>query len=214
MSDGAVRNTFNALRIMAPVEPDERSAVQFLRSEAKTALPTDPFGYSNAGEFDAIDEAVSLLFYTETTDEQVIFDPENDAALLSLFVSPFQFQNQRLLSVLEALVDRAYYLCKPHPTPEPVLALVRDELSLQTDNLLAFVYRRDSARSSPVANRRQAPFRNTLNGLESAQSRSPQLILFARYSHEPQLSVSVVWQQAVRPNASVGVVVFEVVEVL
>jgi hypothetical protein len=183
------------------------------RTVVTKALPADPFAYSNSDEYAAIDDAVVELFYTESG-EEVIFDPDNDTALLELFAAPFRFVNSASLQLYEALTDRARYSCKPHPAPRAVVERVVGELAVPVDNVLVFVYKRDSARASLVRNRRRAPFRNSVNGLESPDQRSPPLLLFAQYSYEPRLLASLIWHDAPRANSTVGLLAFELIEIV
>ena len=180
------------------------------RANSVARVVVKPLEYSNAAEFDSIRDASVLLFYTQTIDSDVVFDPQNDAALASYFTNPFQFDNRSMLDNFVALVMRARYELKPHPNAESIVASVSAEWNVPTNQLLVMVYQRDSARSSAVENRRSSPFLNGVNGLSSAGNQSEPLWLFSQYSHEPVARVTLIWHSAVRTNATVGHVAFRV----
>lgn len=180
---------------------------------APASLPSDPLGYSNSREFAAIDDITLLLFYTETNDD-VIFDPANDQSLMELFAAPFEFSNSESLSLYESLVTRARYYCKPHPQASSVARDVSAELRVPATELLVLVYKRDSAAESIVKDRRTAPFDNSENGLGSFDGRSAQLVFFNQYAHTPAVLGTIVWHNAVRINASVGIIAVRIQETL
>lgn len=164
--------------------------------------------FTNVKQWESIKDAVALLFYRETSDD-VVFDPEGDSALLKMHTRPFSFDNKRHLATYEALTDRARYYCKPHPSGETVAAQAAAELgNVSPDDLLVFVYKRDTAASSNVKQRHRSPFRNTTNGLGVAGA--PVTFLFSQYSHDPFVSARLVWHRELRMNASVGLVVMQI----
>lgn len=177
-------------------------------AETRAALPT-LLDFTNAEQFDAIDDAVALLFYTETDDgsEEVLFDPDNDAALFDLHTRPFSFTNAESLPAYEALTERARYYCKPHPNQ----ALARAQAALElgapvNEDLLIMVYKRDSAAESLVKLRTKTPFRNPVNGV----GHETPLVLYRQYSYDPFASVRLLWHREAHINALVGLVGFSV----
>lgn len=169
---------------------------------------------TNKEQFDLLREPAVLLFYTET-DIDVIFDPDNDAVLLDMHRDPFGFSSTaKTIAAYQALVTRAHYNCKLHPNQQLVREQVAIDLGVPSDDFLILVYHRDSASKSPVKSRERAPFTNTLNGLRPDRGESVQLVLFAKYAHDPFATVSIVWQRAARLNSSFGVVALRVNELL
>lgn len=171
-----------------------------------SALPQPELFFTNHEQFQAIDDAVALLFYTET-DDDVIFDPAGDADLLRLHEHPFSFDNSTSLTLYESLTTRARYQCKPHPNQALAQEEAAQELSIPTDDLLIFVYERDSAGVSPVKQRRRTPFRNMVNGIGAhARSESSAVTLFNQLSYDPFASCTLVWQREQRANGIVGLI--------
>jgi hypothetical protein len=169
---------------------------------------------TNKEQFDLLNEPAVLLFYTET-ETDVIFDPDNDTVLLDMHRDPFAFRSTaENVEAYQALITRAHYECKLHPNQQLVREQVATDLGVPSDDFLIFVYHRDAARNSHVKNRERAPFTNTLNGLRADRSETVQLVLFAKYSHDPFATVSIVWQRAARLNSSFGVVAVRVNELL
>jgi hypothetical protein len=166
--------------------------------------------FTNGVQFDALRSGTPLvLFYTEGVgDDQPIFDPENDEQLYQLHADPFEVKS---LEIYEACVTRAHYDCKLHPDQEAALELVRASLPSLDPDTLVFVYRRDSAGSSLVANRRSNPFQNPYNGIR-AGAPSEELILFAQNSFEPFVRATIIWQLEPRPNSTVGLFAIQVTE--
>lgn len=152
--------------------------------------------FSNSEQFDALTEAVVLLFYAETSDA-VVVDPENDAALLEMHEAPFAFNNEDLLASYESLLSRAQYECKPHPNQALVQRQIATDLSKPADDIVVLVYKRDAASKSPVKKRNQSPFR-------SAIAEQDVVVLFRQFSHDPFASARIVWQREPRLNSSVG----------
>lgn len=162
--------------------------------------------FSNAEQFDAIDDAVALLYYTESVDE-VLFDADNDRALVGMHVAPFAFKNDESLSTYEALISRAHYYCKPHPNQALAREQAAVELSTPADDLLVMVYKRDAASASGVRLRNKTPFRNPINGISVQRNgESTQLSLFKDLSFDPYADVVLVWQREPRINATVGLI--------
>jgi hypothetical protein len=159
--------------------------------------------FSNSAQFDAIPGATTLLYYQEAQTE-VLFDPEGDQALFNLHVSPFTFDNEAGLPIYDILTGRARYQCKSHPNQELARQQAALELVASTDDIIIMVYRRDP--SVAVTQRNKTPFRNPLNGLETAARVSEPLILFHEYSNDPFASASLVWQREARLAATIGLI--------
>jgi hypothetical protein len=80
--------------------------------------------------------------------------------------------------------------------------------AVEDTDLIVLVYKRDSAKRSDVIQRRKNPFRNPINGIDSTEPAN--VVLFGRYSHEPNFAGTVVWQYEARVNSTVGTVAFKV----
>lgn len=173
-------------------------------------LPLPPLLYTHQRQFERVpDDGAVLLYYTASAErDQVIFDPENDRRLRDLHIDPYSFSSDQSLRLLIALRSRAYFELRLHPNQA---AALREAIELGTlserDNVLVFVYRRDSARRSPVKNRRQTPFYNSVNGIESGgNNQSATVHLFRKHSYEPFSDARVVWEQHGNKRATVGIV--------
>jgi len=163
--------------------------------------------FTNSKQFDAIDDAVALLYYTETIDD-VLFDPDNDSRLFELHERPFGFISGDL-TLYEGLVERAHYSCKPHPNQVLARQQAAAELSLPADDesLLVLVYKRDSG----ARRRDRTPFRNTTNGIGTRENgESAPLTLFRQFSHDPYASAVLVWQRQVHVSATIGLVALRI----
>jgi hypothetical protein len=172
--------------------------------------------YSNSEAFESVSGDTLLLYYAETADEtDVRFDGDNDERLLAIFSrSPYLFRNDVQLAEYEALVSRATYECRAHPQQREAAEFVANALEPPDDpeSLVVFVYRRDSASTSAVRNRRASPFTNSTDGTTSTTP--ARVVLFRQYSHEPLFVATLVWHAQVRRNASVGLVAFRIERVI
>lgn len=173
-------------------------------------LPLPPLLYTHQRQFERVpDDGALLLYYTASAArDQVIFDPENDRRLRDLHTDPYSFSSDQSLPLLIALRSRAYFELRLHPNQAAALREASELGTLsERDNVLVFVYRRDSARRSPVKNRRQTPFYNSVNGIESGgNNQSATVHLFRKHSYEPFSDARVVWQQHGNKRATVGIV--------
>jgi hypothetical protein len=189
----------------------DRHRSKLRRVDASTTIdvstvPQPELFFTNHEQFESIDDAVALLFYTET-DDDVIFDPVGDADLLGLHTKPFSFENTTSLRLYESLTTRARYHCKPHPNQVLAREEASQELSIPADDLLFFVYERDTAATSPVKQRRRTPFRNETNGIGAhSRSESVLLTLFNKLSFDPFASGTIVWQREQRASGIVGLI--------
>lgn len=154
--------------------------------------------FSNARQFDALSEAAVLLFYTETSDA-VLVDPDNDAALLDMHETPFDFSNEQSLAAYESLVSRAQYECKPHPNQPLVQRQIAADLGKLTEDIVVLVYKRDAASKSHVQKRNQSPFRAAVEAQEV-------VVLFRQFSNDPFAQVTLVWHREPRINSTVGLI--------
>lgn len=154
--------------------------------------------FSNAQQFDALSEAAVLLFYTETSDA-VVLDPDGDAALLQIHEAPFEFDNARSLGTYESLASRAQYECKPHPNQVLVKRQVVLDLGADAEDIVVLVYKRDTARASPVRQRNQTPFRTAIQEQTT-------IVLFRQFSHDPFAQATLVWHREPRINSTVGLI--------
>lgn len=175
------------------------------------SLPPPVLDYTNVEQWESINDAVALLFYTET-DDDVLFDPNGDARLLELHTEPFAFDNDTGLAPYVSLIQRAQYRCKPHPNQVLAREQAALELGIAVDDLLIMVYRRDAASTSAVRRRERAPFTNTTNGLGTggAAADAVPLVLFREKSFDPYASVVLVWHHETHINASIGLVGFRI----
>lgn len=168
-----------------------------------------------ADEYATVRGPVTTLFYTATPDtDDVVFDPAGDERLLELQtgdVADFPLQPGGT-DLYKSLVMRASYECKLHPQQTRMRELVANELAndMPADELIVMLYRRDSAARSDVTLRRQNPFRNAYNGVESAEPAS--VILFEKYTFEPKFLGTLVWHTEPRLNSTLGTIAFRVTE--
>ena len=166
-------------------------------------------------EFEAV-KGQEFVFFYKSSDviDDVEFDSDGDERLLKLHQGdPLQFESRsRGMESYESLVTRSKYICKLHPQVEAMQEYVSQQLSgvPSPEDIIVLVYRRDSAASSDVSQRRQNPFNNSVNGLATGVEAS--LILFSRYSFEPKLRAVLVWEKAPRINSTLGTVAFRIDE--
>ena len=166
-------------------------------------------------EYEAV-KGQEFVFFYKSSDviDDVEFDSEGDERLLKMHQGdPFEFGGKpNAFEGYESLVTRSKYICKLHPQIDEMQQYVSQQLSgvPAPDDLIVLAYRRDSAASSDVKQRRQNPFNNSVNGLSTGVEAS--VILFSRYSFEPKFRGALVWEKAPRINSTLGSVAFRIDE--